>query len=74
MRIAKIYDLTATIKTHMPIWPTSPLPVITPVGIAARDGYNVESYSSLTHTGTHIDAPMCVPVWVRELYLSLIHI
>jgi arylformamidase len=57
MRIAKIYDLTATIKTHMPIWPTSPLPVITPVGIAARDGYNVESYSSLTHTGTHIDAP-----------------
>jgi kynurenine formamidase len=57
MRIKKIYDLTTTISTHMPIWPTSPLPVITPVGIAARDGYNVESYSSLTHTGTHIDAP-----------------
>ncbi|MEM0119863.1 MAG: cyclase family protein [Thermoprotei archaeon] len=57
MRIAKIYDLTSTITTHMPIWPTSPLPVVTPVGIAARDGYNVESYTSLTHTGTHIDAP-----------------
>lgn len=57
MKVKRIYDLSAPLKTHMPVWPTSPLPVISPVGIAARDGYNVESLSFLTHTGTHIDAP-----------------
>jgi kynurenine formamidase len=41
----------------MPLWPTNPLLSIAPIGIAARDGYNVESYSSVTHSGTHIDAP-----------------
>ena len=57
MEIKKIYDLSVTLKTHMPLWPTNPLLSIAPIGIAARDGYNVESYSSVTHTGTHIDAP-----------------
>lgn len=53
----RIFDLSAPITTHMPVWPTSPLPVVEPVGIASRDGYNVESVRFLTHTGTHIDAP-----------------
>ncbi len=57
MEIKKIFDLSVTLKTHMPLWPTNPLLSIAPIGIAARDGYNVESYSSVTHTGTHIDAP-----------------
>jgi len=33
------------------------LPNIVPIGIASRDGYNVELYTSTTHTGTHVDAP-----------------
>jgi len=41
----------------MPIWPTAQLPNIVPIGIASRDGYNVELYTSTTHTGTHVDAP-----------------
>jgi arylformamidase len=41
----------------MPVWPTSPLPVIEPVGIIARDGYAIERLNCLTHTGTHLDAP-----------------
>ncbi|MCW6158583.1 MAG: cyclase family protein [Thermoplasmatales archaeon] len=57
MEIKKIFDLSVTLKTYMPLWPTNPLLSIAPIGIAARDGYNVESYSSVTHTGTHIDAP-----------------
>jgi kynurenine formamidase len=53
----RIHDLSATLRTHMPVWPTSPLPVIEPVGVIARDGYAVERLTCLTHTGTHLDAP-----------------
>ena len=52
-----VHDLTATLQTHMPVWPTSPLPVFEPVGVVARDGYAIERVSCLTHTGTHLDAP-----------------
>lgn len=57
MHANSIYDLSVTFKTYMPLWPTNPLLTITPIGIAARDGYNVETYSSVTHSGTHIDSP-----------------
>jgi kynurenine formamidase len=57
MEIRGIFDLSVTLKTYMPLWPTNPLLSVAPIGIAARDGYNVESYSSVTHSGTHIDAP-----------------
>ncbi len=53
----RIHDLTATLETHMPVWPTSPLPVFEPVGVVARDGYAIERVSCMTHTGTHLDAP-----------------
>ncbi len=53
----RVHDLTATLSTHMPVWPTSPLPVFEPVGVVARDGYAIERVSCLTHTGTHMDAP-----------------
>jgi arylformamidase len=53
----KVHDLTATFRTHMPVWPTSPLPVLEPIGVVARDGYAVERLSALTHSGTHLDAP-----------------
>jgi arylformamidase len=57
MGIRAIHDLSVTLETYMPAWPTNPLVNIVPVGTAARDGYNVESYFSVTHSGTHIDAP-----------------
>ncbi len=53
----RIHDLTALLQTHMPTWPTSPLPVFEPIGIVAREGYAIERVSCLTHTGTHMDAP-----------------
>ena len=53
----RVHDLTALLETHMPVWPSSPLPVFEPVGIVARDGYAIERVSCLTHTGTHLDAP-----------------
>lgn len=52
-----MFDLSVPLKTNMPIWPTNPLVTITPVGTVPRDGYSVESYYSVTHSGTHIDAP-----------------
>ena len=52
-----IHDLTALLETHMPVWPTAPLPTFEPVGFIARDGYSIEKVSCLTHTGTHMDAP-----------------
>ncbi len=53
----RVYDLTALLQTHMPTWPTSPLPVFEPVGSIPRDGYAIERINCLTHTGTHMDAP-----------------
>ena len=53
----RVHDLTALLETHMPVWPTSALPVFEPVGIVARDGYSVERVTCGTHTGTHMDAP-----------------
>lgn len=55
--VRRVHDLTATLETHMAVWPTAPLPVIAPVGVIARDGYAVERIDCLTHTGTHMDAP-----------------
>jgi arylformamidase len=53
----RVHDLTALLSSHMPVWPTSPLPVFEPVGLVPRDGYSIERISCLTHTGTHMDAP-----------------
>ncbi len=53
----RVHDLTALLETHMPVWPTSPLPTFEPVGLVPRDGYAVERVNCLTHTGTHMDAP-----------------
>lgn len=57
MEIKGFYDLSVTLETYMPIWPTNPLVDIKPIGTIARDGYKVETYYSATHSGTHIDTP-----------------
>ncbi|MFZ0829911.1 MAG: cyclase family protein [Thermoplasmata archaeon] len=54
---SRVHDLTALYRTHMPVWPTTPLPVVEPIGIIARDGYAIERLTALTHSGTHLDAP-----------------
>src|SRR5579863_7042590 len=56
-RPGRVHDLTADLVTQMPVWPTTPLPLIEPVGVIARDGYAIERLTCLTHTGTHVDAP-----------------
>ena len=53
----RVHDLTALLETHMPVWPTSPLPVFEPVGLVSRDGYSIERVTCMSHTGTHMDAP-----------------
>ena len=57
MKVRKYFDLSVDVKTNMPCWPTNPLVRVDPIGLLARDGYAVEKYESVTHTGTHIDAP-----------------
>ncbi len=57
MEIRGFYDLSVSLETYMPIWPTNPLVDIKPIGTVSRDGYKVESYYSATHSGTHIDSP-----------------
>jgi arylformamidase len=53
----RVHDLTALLQTHMPVWPTAPLPSFEPIGIVSRDGYSLERVSCTSHTGTHMDAP-----------------
>lgn len=54
---SRVHDLTALFRSHMPVWPTSPLPLLEPVGLIPREGYSIERLNALTHSGTHLDAP-----------------
>jgi arylformamidase len=53
----RVYDLSATLETHMAVWPTSSLPEFEPVAFVARDGHASERVQCSSHTGTHLDAP-----------------
>lgn len=53
----KMYDLSVTLSSGMPAWPSDPGIVIKPTGTVSEDGYSMEKYSASTHSGTHIDAP-----------------
>ena len=57
MKIRGYFDLSVLLQDGMPIWPTNPPVRVQREGTLEKDGYNVESYWSVTHTGTHIDAP-----------------
>ncbi len=57
MEIRGYFDLSVLIRDGMPIWPTNPPVRVKMEGTLEADGYNVESYFSVTHSGTHIDAP-----------------
>lgn len=57
MKIGKIFDLSVSLKSGMPAWPSSDQIRIDPVGTVLKDGYTAESMSIPSHTGTHVDAP-----------------
>lgn len=57
MRIKATYDLTATLQPGMATWKDNPEVKIEYSPGVEKEGHLVESYSSLTHAGTHIDAP-----------------
>ncbi len=58
MKIREIIDLSVTIEPGMATWPTNPEIVLQDIQTFDKDGYKEELYSSSTHTGTHIDAPV----------------
>ncbi len=57
MEIRKIYDLSVSLKTGMPTWPTQKEIKIDPVGSVLENGSTSEFLSVPSHTGTHLDAP-----------------
>lgn len=57
MKVKAIHDLTATLKPGMPTWLDSPEVKIQYSPGVEKEGHLIESYSSMTHTGTHVDAP-----------------
>ena len=58
MRLNRIYDLSVTVEPGMATWPTNPEIVLREEQTFDKDGYKEEIYSSSTHTGTHLDAPL----------------
>lgn len=58
MKISGIIDLSVIIEPGMATWPTNPEITLKAVQTFEKDGYLEEDYSSSTHTGTHIDAPI----------------
>jgi kynurenine formamidase len=58
MKINKIIDLSVTVEPGMATWPTNPEITLHDIQTFEKDGYKEEIYSSSTHTGTHLDAPL----------------
>lgn len=56
MEIKKIIDLSVTLREGMPVWPGNNKVKIEVM--SSPDGHVAERYSSITHSGTHIDAPL----------------
>lgn len=57
MEIKAIYDLSVTLQSGMATWPDNPEIKITYSPGVEKEGFQVENYSSFTHSGTHVDAP-----------------
>ncbi|HKJ96659.1 MAG TPA: cyclase family protein [Thermoplasmataceae archaeon] len=54
---SKYYDLSVPLEDKMPLYPGNVELNISPIATPDKDGFGMESYSSSTHCGTHIDAP-----------------
>lgn len=53
----KIYDITHTLNSSMPIYPGNPTFSIKKTSTIEDNGSNVSEITMGSHTGTHIDAP-----------------
>jgi len=56
MEIKKIIDLSVTLRDGMPVWPGNNGVKIEVM--SSPDGHVAEKYASITHSGTHVDAPL----------------
>lgn len=56
MEIRKIIDLSVTLRDGMPVWPGNNRVNIEVM--SSPEGHVAEKYSSITHSGTHVDAPL----------------
>ncbi|MBF0531260.1 MAG: cyclase family protein [Deltaproteobacteria bacterium] len=56
-KLQKLYDLTQPIYHNCPGWPEYAATIITRDFIIAKNGFNAETITLNTHTGTHIDVP-----------------
>lgn len=55
----RIYDISADISPHMPVWPGDPQVTLERVeAIASGANANVSHLSCGVHIGTHVDAPL----------------
>ncbi|TSA82996.1 kynurenine formamidase [Deinococcus detaillensis] len=51
-------DISRALPNHHPTWPGDPPLIFAPAArIAGGDSVNTSSFSTSTHTGTHVDAP-----------------
>ncbi len=57
MGFSRYFDLSTPLENGMPLYPGNVELKISPIATPEKDGYGMESYSSSTHCGTHIDAP-----------------
>ena len=53
----RVYDLTHTVRTGMPVYPGTEPPSIRPASSFERDGYRESALAFWSHVGTHMDAP-----------------
>ena len=53
----QIIDLSHTMETGMPAWPGEESPVFNKIHTHDKDSVQVMKFSSLTHSGTHLDTP-----------------
>ena len=52
-----ILDLTYVISPHMPVYPGTEGPTLSPACTYEKDGFQETLLSMYSHTGTHMDAP-----------------
>lgn len=52
-----ILDLTYVISPHMPVYPGTEGPTLSPACTHEKDGFQETLLSMYSHTGTHMDAP-----------------
>ena len=52
-----ILDLTYVISLHMPVYPGTEGPTLSPANTYEKDGFKETLLSMYSHTGTHMDAP-----------------